>query len=334
MIRLDQKDISLLSELDADARISMSALGKKLRLSQPSVAYRMNKLAEDGVIKSFIGFVNVEKLGYKIHNVSLKIKHISESRENEIIEELKALPEVVWLVTTAGEYQMLIGIIAKNLAEFQKIFNQVAKIMENEIVEHTMFTVLEAWQLPYPLTSNTKHVTKLNKTRIYPTDIADLDELDFRILSELSTDARITAVELSTKLNRNFKTVVYRLNKLLKSDILQGCKPLIDMTRVGYTWYLGLFRLKYVEENVQKKFVELLKSLPQTFFVVNGVGNWAMQVEFYCKTDKEYRELMTKIFPDSFSNVVKEIIELRIIKEHKCLFFPKTLIKPILEAKK
>ena len=129
-------------------------------------------------------------------------------------------------------------------------------------------------------------------------------------------------MELAKKHKTNAKTVSYHVNKLLSSDLVLYCKPLIDMGKLGYSWYLLLFRLKYVDVKEQKRFAEFLKTLQQTFFVVQGVGNWSMQAEFFCKDNHEYRQLMNQIFPEKFSSIIKEVIELRITQEHKCFFFP------------
>lgn len=320
-IKVDLKDLKILHELDNDARLPFSQIGKRVGLSESVVRYRIERLQKEGVIKQFMTFIDVEKMGYKFYNVSLRLKHVTEEREQEIIEEVKKIPQVVWLISTSGAYQLLISIITTDIAYFQSIFNKIVKILENEIIEHTLFVVIDGCQMPYPLLpqvkQNTEKVAKITQSKKIT-----LTEFDLQLLQELSVNARITSLELSKKFKKNLGTVSHHLNQLLRSDLVQGFKPLIDMNKIGYNWYLLLFRLKYVEEKEQKKFVEFLKSLSQTFFVVNGVGNWSMQVEVYCKNDQEYRQLMNNIFPKQYSSIIKEVIELRIIKEHKCYFYP------------
>jgi hypothetical protein len=55
---------------------------------------------------------------------------------------------------------------------------------------------------------------------------------------------------------------------------------------------------------------------------VHGFGNWDMQAEFYCKDDHEYNQVMNRIFPEKYHNIIKSQTELRILQEHKCVWYP------------
>ena len=48
--RLDHVDWQILTELQADARLSFSALGKRVHLSGPAIAERVRRLEDAGII--------------------------------------------------------------------------------------------------------------------------------------------------------------------------------------------------------------------------------------------------------------------------------------------
>jgi Lrp/AsnC family transcriptional regulator, leucine-responsive regulatory protein len=50
---IDSYDTRILDELQRDARISMSELGRRVHLSQPAVAERVKKLEISGVIRGY-----------------------------------------------------------------------------------------------------------------------------------------------------------------------------------------------------------------------------------------------------------------------------------------
>jgi len=176
--------------------------------------------------------------------------------------------------------------------------------------------------MPYPLLEGHKRPIEEGGARIGYGGFYELQQVDYLILRELSGNARLTSDQLARTLKINIKTVKEHIDRLNKEGVIVGFKPLIDMNKLGYQWHLVLFKLKYVDPVTRKQFTEFLKTIPQTFFVVNGVGNWNMQVEFYCKDDNQYNEVMTKIFPEQFHGFIKSKIELRIIKEHKCVWYP------------
>ena len=52
MYEFDLKDKRLLYELDCNSRQTIQQLAKKIGLSKDAVKYRMNKLINEGIIKS------------------------------------------------------------------------------------------------------------------------------------------------------------------------------------------------------------------------------------------------------------------------------------------
>jgi len=62
--------------------------------------------------------------------------------------------------------------------------------------------------------------------------------------------------------------------------------------------------------------------LEEEMVTMHGFGNWDMQAEFYCKDDHEYNEVMNRIFPEKYHNIIKSQTELRILNEHKCVWYP------------
>ncbi len=319
--KIDLKDRRILHELDRDARQHFSDIGRKVGLSESVVRYRVQRLQQAGVLKGCFTFIDTQKLGYQFHNIYVRFKVIFADEEARIIEALKKLPNVCWLVSTSGAYNLVISILARDIQHFRQVQNEVVRILEGCIIEDSVFIVTDACQLAYPLLSGQPHDFTQEPHKIGGHKI-ELQPLDKAILHELASNARMTTLELARKLRLNQSTIAEHLSRLLKSDMIQGFKPLIDMTLIGKEWYLVLFKLKYIDHETQKTFMAQLKAIPQTFFIVNGVGNWGIQCEFYVDNDQELRDVMKKIFPTHNNDIIKEHSELRITKEHKCVFYP------------
>jgi len=56
---LDAHDTRILAELQADARLSMAELGRRVHLSQPAVTERVRKLEASGVISGYRATVDL-----------------------------------------------------------------------------------------------------------------------------------------------------------------------------------------------------------------------------------------------------------------------------------
>jgi Lrp/AsnC family transcriptional regulator len=331
MAIIDLKDRRILAELDKDARQPYSRIAKKVGLSQQVVSYRVQRLRDNGVLTGLVTFINLERLGYRTFNICLEFKHMTTDHKNNLIEQVRKIPHVQWLASTIGAYNLVIGVNSADMLQFQHIFNTITKIFEHEIVNDGMFICLDAHQMPYPLLDRKREISE-DGTKVGVGEVAKLQRLDYSILQELAQDCRVTNNELARKLKTDIRTVSLHVDNLHRDNIISAFKPLIDMTKLGYQWHLVLFKLKYVDPVTTRQFTSFLKSLPETFFVVNGVGNWNMQVEFYCKDDAEYGDVMTRIFPERFHGIIKSKHELRIMKEHKCNWYPAGKVEEPLQT--
>lgn len=63
---LDETDARILTELDSNARLSMSELARAVGMSQPSVSERVRKLQTAGIIRGFTLDVDTRTIGYPI----------------------------------------------------------------------------------------------------------------------------------------------------------------------------------------------------------------------------------------------------------------------------
>jgi Lrp/AsnC family leucine-responsive transcriptional regulator len=63
---LDDTDRQLLEELQTDARVSVAELGRRVGLSAPSVADRMRRLEDNGVIRGYRTEIDPRALGYDL----------------------------------------------------------------------------------------------------------------------------------------------------------------------------------------------------------------------------------------------------------------------------
>lgn len=62
-MKLDQIDLNIIEELKKDSRLSMRELGRKIKLSPPSVTERVRQLESFGIIKQYTLEVDQKKLG-------------------------------------------------------------------------------------------------------------------------------------------------------------------------------------------------------------------------------------------------------------------------------
>ncbi|MBK1685939.1 Lrp/AsnC family transcriptional regulator [Rubrivivax gelatinosus] len=123
---LDSYDTRLLAELQADARLSLAELGRRVHLSQPAVAERVRKLEAAGVITGYRATVNLGALGYGIRAL-VRVGRTDYERMLELIEQTA---EVVngWNIT--GEDSWMLEIAVTDVAHLDAVVSRLCLLAE------------------------------------------------------------------------------------------------------------------------------------------------------------------------------------------------------------
>jgi len=99
--RLDETDRRILGELTTDGRISLAELGRRVNLSSPAVAERVQRLERAGVIMGYRAEIDPRRLGYPLTAI-VRVK--PAARQLPRIPELAAeIPEVAECHRITGE---------------------------------------------------------------------------------------------------------------------------------------------------------------------------------------------------------------------------------------
>ncbi|MDD3419377.1 MAG: Lrp/AsnC family transcriptional regulator [Candidatus Gastranaerophilales bacterium] len=128
-INLDETSLKILSLLQKNARMSFTEIGQEIGLTSSSVAERVKKMEEQGVIESYTVNVNSEKLGFSITAVMLvSFTGVFAQQEKTIVNELSKFYQVVECIRITGKNDFLIKIMVSSMEEFKIINDEVAKL--------------------------------------------------------------------------------------------------------------------------------------------------------------------------------------------------------------
>jgi Lrp/AsnC family leucine-responsive transcriptional regulator len=98
---LDATNRRIVAELQAEARLSMAELGRRVNLSPPAVAERVQRLEREGVIRGYHADVDPKAIGYPVAAV---VRVAPATRQLERIREIaRETPEVVECHRITGE---------------------------------------------------------------------------------------------------------------------------------------------------------------------------------------------------------------------------------------
>ena len=119
-------DFELIKLLMKNSRTPYVKLGELLGVSETAIRKRIRKLEEDGVIRRYTIEVDPKKLGFKV-NALIGLDTVPE-RFIAVIEELKAMEEVLSLYSASGDHMILLECWFKDSDELARFVKRLESI--------------------------------------------------------------------------------------------------------------------------------------------------------------------------------------------------------------
>ncbi len=114
---LDDRDIKILSFLEKDPDMSQEEMAKKLKLSQPSIGFRIKKLKERGIITSVYG-MNFKKVPLFLAKVDLTAKDTAA-----VLDKFHHCPFFLNGLILSGMHNLCLFFMCDNLERLEGVIN-------------------------------------------------------------------------------------------------------------------------------------------------------------------------------------------------------------------
>lgn len=122
---IDNTDLKILRELQADGRIAWVELAERVALSASACQRRVQSLIERGVIESISAQINPEALGFEVQAfVSVHVDRQDVGRARKFRNLIGKCPEVIACHMLTGEVDYLLLVVAKDLRSFGRFVEE------------------------------------------------------------------------------------------------------------------------------------------------------------------------------------------------------------------
>jgi Lrp/AsnC family leucine-responsive transcriptional regulator len=118
---IDSINAKLIAELQEDARTSVAELGRRVGLSAPAVAERLQRLEADGVIRGYSAEVDPRALGYMLSAV-MRIKPAPRQLP-KVAELARKTPQVVACHRVTGEDCFYMELHVRSIEELEELID-------------------------------------------------------------------------------------------------------------------------------------------------------------------------------------------------------------------
>jgi len=133
-ISIDEKDRKIITLLHDKPDISQDELAKIVNLSQPSVAIRIKKLKDKGIIDQILG-VNLNKVGIYVAMVFVRT-----SNTTKILNIFRNCPFFLNGFVISGEKNLMLLLAGEDLASLESIIDE--RLRPDEDVQSADFSII------------------------------------------------------------------------------------------------------------------------------------------------------------------------------------------------
>ena len=139
---LSDTDMTILEQLQRDARLSSSELATQLNSSTTSVWRRIKKLEEAGLVRGYAAQLDARLLGFGIESFLTISVHSHDERSIQLFEAAVAsIDDIVscYLVSGLGDY--LLRVVSKDMESYADFITRVAATLPGVRETHSAFVL-------------------------------------------------------------------------------------------------------------------------------------------------------------------------------------------------
>jgi len=305
MINLDIKDRKILFYLLQNSRQTLKSIGKKTGISKELTSFRIKRLMSQKIITKFPTNVNFAKMGYTYTDIFFQFKNINPKIKKEIITFATNSPITSYVSLLEGKYDFQFEALLGDPHEFEAFYDELKRKYQKYLTFVDWVTWIRGEHYNYSFLINSKkNITKPWIWHWGNLILADIDELEYAILKELSDDARMQTKEIANNVNSTVTIVNNRLQKLIKNGVILSFTANVDWSKLGYDWYhLQIFLNDY---NKKSQILNLIRKSPHLIRTFKGLY---YDIDIHCtflfQQQNQLRDLIeqiTKKFPNEISN--------------------------------
>ncbi|KQO99553.1 Lrp/AsnC family transcriptional regulator [Leifsonia sp. YIM 134122] len=132
-MHLDDVSKAIIEQLQTDGRRSYAEIGKAVGLSEAAVRQRVQKLTDSGVMQ-VVAVTDPMQLGF-YRQAMVGVRASGDTRD--LADRLAALPEVDYVVLTAGSFDILVEVVCENDEELISLLNSRIRSLEGVLSTET-----------------------------------------------------------------------------------------------------------------------------------------------------------------------------------------------------
>ena len=141
--KVDDKDMTILTELYGNSRISTVQLAQKATISPDTVKYRMKNLVKSGYLLGFTAWFDAKKLGFNYYKILIGFRGATKEKEEKFLNYCLGKDDVIFLNKTIGSWDIELDIIVRNNEVLHEFTREIKTHFGHIIGKHGLISAVE-----------------------------------------------------------------------------------------------------------------------------------------------------------------------------------------------
>lgn len=203
---LDDLDRALFERLRVDGRESNRSLGARLNVNEVTVAARLRRLEESGVMR-VVAITDMRLFGHR--EFAFAMINVGGRSVYEVAANLAKLPETVSVTVSTGRFDIIVAILGRDRLHIAELFGTtLPKIKGVRSIHATMALDVVKYESKWTLFGADSGATP----KAQPSDT--VDEMDLAIIASLQVNARRSNRQIAADLGVSEGTVRGRIKRM------------------------------------------------------------------------------------------------------------------------
>jgi Lrp/AsnC family transcriptional regulator for asnA, asnC and gidA len=289
---LNHVDLQLITELEKNGRTSYASLAKSVGAGSSTVAKRLNSLLKEGVL-TIQTIPNPYKMS--LNAISFICMNVNVDGMDNICERLKGIFNVFLIAATFGRFNLVLGVYFSSWDELHDFISSELS-GKGDIDEIELFFIKDI-KKPYPMNPDTALHHKVDPVYV--------DEIDYKIIKELSENGRSTGYYLANKLGISTSLVSKRLNRLLDELVIQ-VRAQINPTALGL--HSNTFIFARIEHGREEEIFKNLSPHKQVVSIMTLENGYDIYIGTITKNTQDLHRFVKKNMGSSHGVVSMETL--------------------------
>jgi DNA-binding Lrp family transcriptional regulator len=277
---MSELDAKILGHMLKDGRISYVELAKKCKVTKNKIWKRCRAMEKKGIITGATTQMNFEDFGYAA------LATLLISVEAQQIEEVMKFIEMITEIRAYRQYNSIYNVRAfatlRNLNELDYIKEVIRRKLPT--IGLKTYIWMGVRNIPENLNLNSRlgeiNQNSQNNSKLltYKSNNKNIiDDIDRKILQELTVDGRVSFTELAEKIGLSTNTVLKRYYKLVENGSIK-ISVQIDPKKIGYTAILD-FNIAFTTlRGLSDDIVESFAKIQDIIIITKTSGDYDLQL--------------------------------------------------------